>query len=128
MRRGLLALLLANLVLTLTALGWLAWISLEPRHWFADAYAAKGPTGDLGPRGPIGPSGPPGPVGPDAADAVDALDLRVSDLENGLVAGVDVSDLDARLSDLEDIVTSVCDAFTYSYNQSIVDIYNDSNC
>jgi hypothetical protein len=46
MNRALLALLVTNLILSLTALGWLAWITAEPRHWFADAYAAKGPTGE----------------------------------------------------------------------------------
>ena len=44
MHRTTLALLLTNLVLSLAALGWLAWITVEPHHWFADAYAGKGPS------------------------------------------------------------------------------------
>lgn len=135
MRRETLVLLVINLVLSVTALGWLAWITLEPRHWFADAYAAKGPTGDAGPRGSIGPQGPAGPVGPDAADAIDELDFRVSDLEAGLVAGVDVADLegrveglelidpDTRITDLEDTVSSMCDEMSFSSITAIQDIY-----
>jgi len=38
-------------------IGWLTWITVEPRYWFPGAYAEQGPSGDKGPRGDSGPSG-----------------------------------------------------------------------
>jgi hypothetical protein len=40
--RILAVLLIANAVLVLLTLGWLTWITLEPRYWFPAAYAEKG--------------------------------------------------------------------------------------
>ena len=107
MRRSLVALLVVNALLSLTALGWLAWIIVEPRDWFPGAYAEKGPTGDPGPRGPIGPQGPPGPVGPDAEEAIAEIESRLDDLE-GYVQDTDVADVESRVSDLESTVQSMC--------------------
>jgi hypothetical protein len=40
-----------GLALAAGAFAWTAWIVFQPRYWFADAYAEKGPRGDPGPRG-----------------------------------------------------------------------------
>jgi len=128
MTRRLTLLLVVNLVLSLAALGWLTWITVEPRYWFEDAYAEKGPRGDIGPRGPGGLPGPQGPVGPDAEEAVGALDDRVTELE-GLIASTGVSDVESRLSevessvsDVESTVSDVCTAFS-GYEGAFGDIY-----
>jgi len=41
MTRRLTFLLLANLILSLAALGWMAWITAEPARWFGDVYAVS---------------------------------------------------------------------------------------
>src|SRR5687768_3750634 len=88
MNRLLAASLVANALLCLLTLGWLAWITVDPEYWFAGAYAEKGERGDRGPVGPVGPPGPEGPVGPDAADAIYSLEDELGSLE-------------ARLQDVE---------------------------
>jgi len=57
--RLLFATTIAALLVACTTAGVLAWILVDPQHWFADAYAQKGDRGDPGPRGPVGPPGPP---------------------------------------------------------------------
>jgi hypothetical protein len=54
MNRKLVAWLAVSLVVSLVALGWVAWVALQPRHWFAAAYAVQGPPGEQGPRGTAG--------------------------------------------------------------------------
>jgi hypothetical protein len=85
----------ASLALAFIAVAGVAWVVLEPRYWFEDAYSEKGPTGDKGPRGEHGPPGPTGPIGPDAQAAVADLALRVDEAESSL------ADLASRLDDLE---------------------------
>lgn len=131
-RHAVLALLVLNLVLTLTALGWLAWISASPRYWFADAYAQKGDRGDPGPRGPRGPVGPQGPVGDTAEGAIADLDSRVSDLQDSVdtlqgdltdlqdesgasTLEADVQDATTKLSDLCDAMANYSGAFEEIY-------------
>ena len=106
--RRALALIAVNAVLTLVAIGWLTWLSLEPRYWFPGAYAQEGPRGDEGPRGERGSPGPPGPVGPSADDEGLALEGQLTDLEGEITA------LESQLADtqseLEDAVSSLDDA------------------
>lgn len=112
--RLLVAALVANIALSLTALGWLAWIAADPPHWFPGAYAEKGERGDRGPRGPVGPEGPAGPIGPDAADAVDELSFRVDDLEASL-GDVDVSaEVEQLRSDIDDLCNAIDSAYAFS--------------
>lgn len=137
--RLLAASLALNLVLALLALGWLAWVVTQPRHWFPGAYAQQGERGERGPRGPVGLPGPPGSVGPDASDAIDELSSRVDDLETGSGddASSSVDDLVSRLDDLEtgggdqagmsidDLATtlgSMCDTLG-TYGGALQDIY-----
>ena len=95
------------------ALGWLAWVVVEPRECFADAYAAQGPRGEPGPRGPVGLPGPSGPVGPDAEEAIDDLALQLGELESrveeleGAASATDVDDLESRVSELETLLADV---------------------
>lgn len=81
MRRVLVASLIANGALSLVALGLVGWVVLEPKRWFAEAYADKGPRGRPGPRGARGFPGPPGPVGPDAESAINGLGRRLTAAE-----------------------------------------------
>jgi hypothetical protein len=131
-RRALLVLLILNLAATLTALGWLAWISASPRYWFPDAYAQKGDRGDPGPRGPRGRIGPQGPLGDTAEGAVADLDSRVTDLEDSV--GTLQSDLDdlqnesgvsTLESDVQDATTKLDDICTAlsGYGGAFEDIY-----
>ena len=115
-------------VCSLLAIGWLAWITVNPEMWLADAYAEKGPPGDQGLRGPTGPPGPPGPTGPDAADAIASVEseredisARVEELESGsgtteLQSAVD--DLTSRVEDLETALGDLCSAISTAYTFS----------
>ena len=116
--RWLTAIAVTNLLLSFMALGWLAWIVVDPQYWFPSAYAAKGPTGDRGARGPRGPVGPPGPVGPDAADAVDALQSKVSQLGfrvDDLETATSSTELQSQVDGLESTISELCDAISLNY-------------
>jgi len=82
--RLMMTLLATNAVLLVVVIGWLTWITVEPRYWFPGAYAEQGPSGDKGPRGDSGPSGPSGPVGPEALTAYEELSSELGDLEGQL--------------------------------------------
>jgi hypothetical protein len=124
--------LVLNGLLTLTALGWLAWISVAPRYWFPGAYAAQGPRGEEGPRGERGPEGPAGPVGPDAADAIDELSLEVTDLSermetiegelSDLQGMAGSSELESAVEDVQNTVSAICDELSY-YEGALADIW-----
>jgi hypothetical protein len=124
MTRAIVALLVANLILSVIALGWLAWLSADPQYWFPDAYAQQGPRGEQGPRGAVGPEGPAGPVGPDAVDAIDVLSSRLDDLESESGASdlqFTVDDLGSRVDDLESAVNEtlcpwISEASDYVYS------------
>lgn len=118
MNRLLAVSLIANGMLVLLTLGWLTWITVEPKYWFPDAYAEKGEPGDRGPVGPVGPPGPEGPVGPDAEDAIAAVaaDLEAvgSTLEevqtelDDLESGFSTSELETRLASAEQQLNDLC--------------------
>ena len=146
MSRWLIALLVVNSLLSLTTLGWLAWITFEPRYWFAAAYAEKGPRGDPGPRGERGPVGPTGPVGPDAETAVAEIAGELEDVRfhlegvsgdlDDLARGFSTTELQSQVDDLasqlEDASSAVddvrsdlddlCDEFSY-YSGALQDIW-----
>lgn len=112
--------------------GLLAWVLVDPQHWFPDAYAQQGDRGPVGPAGPPGPQGPPGPVGPDAEAAIDDLSLRVDDLESSLsdladhAGGTtlegDVDQLRDDVDSVQQTVSDLCDAFINSDNVSLNDV------
>ena len=109
------AALIVNALLSLTALGWLAWITAEPSYWFPDAFAEKGERGDRGPtgkRGPRGAVGPRGPAGPTVEEALEEVNSRISNLETDLVsleAGISTSELQNQIDEIESSVQDVSD-------------------
>ena len=124
MNRAIVALLVANLILSVIALGWLAWITADPQYWFPSAYAQQGPRGEQGPRGPVGPEGPEGPVGPDAASAIDELSFGLDDVSSrldDLESGVGSSDLQITVDELQSAVNDtlcpwISEASDYVYS------------
>jgi hypothetical protein len=107
----LVASLVLNALLSLAAIGWIAWVTQEPRHWFPGAYeqpaiGPQGPSGEAGPRGARGPRGFPGPPGSAGASADVA---EVEQLRS------DVDDLQSTADDLQNTVSSICDAFSAAY-------------
>ena len=130
MNRLLVAVATASLVLSIVSLGWIAWISQDPRYWFPGAYAAQGPRGEPGPIGLRGPIGPPGPVGPTVDEAISDVDFRLAEVE----ARVEVleSDVSALQTTTDDLTTSVeetgstvddiCDEFSF-YSGALEDIW-----
>jgi hypothetical protein len=128
--------LVVNALLCLTALGWLAWITFEPRYWFPDAFAEKGERGERGPRGEQGPRGaigPRGPVGPSVREAIEAVEADIGDLEGriaDLESAVGVSELQSQVdelgSELEDvasIVDNICSELLLSDVEPLNDLY-----
>ncbi len=94
MTRRLTFLLVANLILSFGALGWVAWISLEPAHWFDDVYA----------------------VSEQAQESADELEVALAEIESRLgeiettvgdteTAG---SELEERVGEVEATLSGVC--------------------
>ena len=112
-RRVLIAVLVLNVLLAVVAIGWVAWISLEPRYWFPGAYAPKGAPGDQGLRGPEGPRGAPGPVGPDAVAVINVFGERLASLENEPLPSdltLEIERMRRRVETLEMRLDEVCSA------------------
>ena len=123
--RLIVAMLVGNLVLTLTVSGWAVWAASDPEYWFPGAFAEEGPRGDEGPRGARGPRGPEGPVGPgvediqytaeealagvdDVQSQLDDVSYRVDDLE-----GIDTYDLESRVSGVESRIDEICSTLDF---------------
>lgn len=75
------ALLITSLALSAIAVGWVAWIVVEPRTWLDEIAGPQGPVGETGPIGPVGPPGPTGPTGQPGADGSDGADAESPDAE-----------------------------------------------
>jgi len=116
----LLALIVGNVIFTLSVAGWAVWAVADPEYWFPDAFAEVGPVGDEGPRGERGargPAGHPGPSGPGVEDAqatADDASSRVDEAEGRLdnLEGIDVYDLDSRVSEVESRVDEACNVLS----------------
>jgi len=132
-KRLLQALIVGNLLLTLTVVGWAVWAVADPEYWFPDAAAdqgrvgEEGPRGERGTRGPVGSSGPSGPgvedtqaTADDAQTTADNALSRVEEAEGRLaeLENVDTSDLDSRLSELESKVDDACSTLSFELNTS----------
>jgi hypothetical protein len=120
---------IVNGLLTLTALGWLAWLTVEPQDWFPDAFAEKGERGAPGPRGGRGPRGaigPQGPVGPTVEEAIGHLESRLEELELGISATdlqTSIDEIQSELQDVSDKVENVCSELLLSSVEPLTDIY-----
>jgi len=122
-RRLLIAIVVANSVITLLIASWAVWVAVEPQYWFPGAFAQQGEPGEQGPvgePGPPGPAGPPGPGGPgvddvavqaeDASTAADEARALAEDVDGRLteIESIDLYDVESRLSDTESRVEEAC--------------------
>ena len=70
------ALLITSVALSAVAIGWVAWIVVEPKTWLDEIAGPRGPQGEMGTTGPTGPEGPAGPIGEQGAAGTNGTDGR----------------------------------------------------
>jgi hypothetical protein len=111
--------LTVNVLLSLVAIGWVAWIVFEPETWIGELAGPEGPPGPKGDPGPQGPPGEPGAQGEPGTpgssldtQTLDLLSQRVGALENQLNAPdrgqLGTQRLQARIERLENRLREVC--------------------
>jgi hypothetical protein len=95
--RLLIASLTLNLMLSLVALGWLAWVVVDPVYWLGrPEQGQRGEQGVAGLPGPEGPPGERGPRGPAGRPAISAQPRQYDDTE----LWSSLASIEARLNEL----------------------------
>ena len=94
MARRLTFLLVVNLILSLAALGWMAWISAEPARWFDDVYAVSAQANESAGELEVALA--------EIGSRLGEIETTVGDTET---AG---SELEERVGEVEDTLSGVC--------------------
>lgn len=117
-----------NVLLSLLAIGWVAWIAVAPQTWISQVGGppgrdgADGVDGQAGPQGPQGDPGPPGPKGDPGLPGTSAdsqtlalLAERVTAVENQLATpSLANQGLRTKVDRLEAKLAEVCNALRLS--------------
>jgi hypothetical protein len=112
-RRLLLALVAANLLLSATAIGWLVWLS-PPAHWFAakkNEPRVAVPIDRLAPQVPL----------EEIQSQLDNLENQVEDVSSSDLE-VQLEELSGRVDELEATVTEICDQLSFT-SGVLYDVY-----